>query len=129
MSITHTVTRSYKDQSSSSLTLTETVTDNTENNLDDSIAVAVNVAKVWNCTRANLKSLCFYSDLGVTIKTNSSGSPTDTIVLAPGQSLVWTLQTDTLAKCPLSADVTGGIFVTNAASGPARLAIRSVAHQ
>lgn len=129
--ITHTVTRSYKDQSSSALTLTEQVTDNTENNLDDTIAVANNVHKVWNVTRANLKSLCLYSDLGVTVYTNaaSGGSPTNTLVLAPGQSLCWTLQTDTLANCPLSADVTAGIYVTNAASGPARLAIRAITHQ
>jgi hypothetical protein len=129
MSVTHTITRSYKDQSSSALSYTETVADNAENNLDDTIAVAVNVAKVWNVVRANLKSLCIYSDLGVTVKTNSSGAPTDTIVIAPGQSLCWTLQTDTLAKCPLSADVTGGIFVTNAAAGPAKFSIRAITHQ
>jgi hypothetical protein len=126
MALTHTITRQYKDTSGIAIQLTETPTGNAENNFDDTLPVAANTAKVWNVVRANLKSLVLFSDLGVTVKTNSSGSPTDTIVLQPGQALCWTLATDLLAKCPFSADVTAGLFITNTAAGPAIVKIRAL---
>ena len=79
-------------------------------------------------TRANLKALAIKTDQAITIKTNSSGSPTDTITLVGPQCLVWTLQTDTLSKCPFSADVTQ-IFVTNATGLIANLQIYAITHQ
>jgi len=59
---------------------------------------------------SELKSLCLSSDYSLTIKTNSSGSPTDTIALVGGKPYIWTV--NSYDTCKLTADVTK-IYVTN----------------
>lgn len=74
MSLTHIVSRSYRDTSGTSITSTETVTGDTEFNFDGSIAIASNVEVDWDVTRANLKSLSIYCLGALSFKTNGSGS-------------------------------------------------------
>lgn len=89
--------------------------------LDPTIpASSTNFAVTLAFTLAKVKSLWFYSDKAVTLKTNSSGSPVDTIVLAAGIPLVWNAN---LGANPFSADVTS-LFVTNAAVSAAEMKIR-----
>lgn len=130
MSVIHTVTRAYKDQSANAISQVEAVTGNYEQNLDDTVVVAANHQLHWACTRANLQSLCLYSSGAVTVYTNdlSTGSPQDTIPLAAGQTRVWTLSTDLIAKCPFSNDVTT-IYVTNAGADPVTFRIRAILNQ
>lgn len=128
MSITHTIIRSYKDQSSTAISSSETPTGNTENNLDISVAVGTDTAVAWACVRANLQALVISSDRALTIETNSGSSPVDTISLVGGQALVWTLAKDAIARCPFSANATS-LFVTNASGGTAALKIRALLNQ
>jgi hypothetical protein len=131
MSIQHTVTRQYKDRSSAAIQLSESVTGNAEYNLDDSaVPVANNHQYNWAITRANLQSVCLYAAAAVTVYTNapSSGSPQDTIPIAAGQTLTWTLQTDLIAKCPFSGNITA-LYVTNASGGTVQFSVRCVLNQ
>lgn len=130
MSVTHTVTRIYKDQSANSITDARNVTGNAELNIDDSVAIAANHQIHWSCTRANLQSLCFWADGPVTVYTNnpSGSSPQDTIPLVANQARDWVLASDLIALCPVSNDVTT-VYVTNAGSGAVAFRIRAVLNQ
>jgi len=132
--VSHTVTRSYKDSTGTTTSKAEIVTGNSEANFDQAVPIAANTHYVFNLTRSQLKSMEITSDIAITIYTNaaSGGSPTDTIPVAAGQVIVWTLATDTLTagpglvKCPISADVTAGLYITNAGASAANLKIRAV---
>ena len=130
MPITHTVTRSYKDQSSVTSQLIEAVTGNAELNLDVTVPIAANTQYHMAFTHANLQSLLLYAADAVTIYTNaaSTGAPQDTIPLAAGQARVWTLATDLIAKCPFSADVTT-LYITNATAASVTVRIRALTNQ
>src|SRR5690242_16646651 len=126
MSVVHTVLRSYKDQSPNTIQLSEVITGKKEDNYDGTVAIAANVNVKMAFTRADLLSLCLSSDQPVTIYTNdlSGGSPQDTIPLAAGQALVWSLATDLIGKCPFAGNVTT-LYVTNASAAVANLKIRA----
>ncbi len=114
MSVTHTILRQYTDTSSVRISKTDTISGGTEKNLDKSITAGTDTLVAFTLDRSILLSLCLYCDVAVTIKTNSSGSPTDTITLVAGQAHVWVLATDTLANCPITANITA-LYITNAA--------------
>lgn len=132
--ITHTITRSYKNSAGTTLTVTETPTGNGEINFEQAVPIAANTNYVIKITRTQLKAMMIKSDQAITIFTNaaSGGSPTDTIPVAAGQEMVWTLATDTttagfgLVKCPISADVTAGIWITNASAAVANVKIQAL---
>ena len=128
--ITHTITRQYKDQSSSTISKQEIVTGNAEANIDETVPVSANHQIGWAITRGNLKSVVLTCDVAVTVFTNdlSTGSPQDTIPIAAGQALIWTLGVDLIANCPFAGDVTT-IYVTNAAAGSGEFKIRCVLDQ
>lgn len=125
MSITHTVTRSYKDQSPNALTYIESVTDAYERNFDQLVPIATNTLYNVSLIQAKLKSVCLKSDQALTIKTNSSGSPQETINLVAGQSYIWTLQTDGAGKIPFAGDVTA-FYITNSSAAAANFSMRAV---
>jgi hypothetical protein len=70
---------------------------------------------------ANVHALLIYSSTALTIKTNSSGSPTQTLVLTAGQAIVW--GPDHLEANPVTADVTK-LFLSNDTAGIAVVKIR-----
>ncbi|HEY4364462.1 MAG TPA: hypothetical protein VGN17_26085 [Bryobacteraceae bacterium] len=126
--INHTVIRTYKNQGSTARSLTETVTGNTERNLAVQVAASTtNHHVVIGWVQADLQSLSITSDQAITIYTNaaSGSSPTDTIAVAAGQVMVWTLATDLIGKCPFSADVTS-LYITNAGVSAANIFIDSI---
>jgi hypothetical protein len=126
--ISHKVTRTYNDTSNTTIQQIETVTGDTERNYSFSLAEGTNVELDLPFTQANLQSLCLSATTACTIYTNaaSGGSPQDTIPLAAGQVLMWTLATDLIGKCPFSGNVTK-FYVTNAATTV--LTVRSVQNQ
>jgi len=67
---------------------------------------------------STIVSLVIESTTAMTLKTNSSGAPVDTITLVANKPVVWNTQIlATLGTaCPLTVDVTS-LFVTNAAVG------------
>ena len=100
----------------------ETVTADSETNLDLAVddgetALEANIA----IDVSALASLYMAADQDITIKTNSSGSPDDTISLKANKPLVWT------PNCgfsnPLSVDVLS-IFCANSSGTNATLQIR-----
>jgi hypothetical protein len=128
MSISHTLVRQYKDQSSNSIVnsnSTETVTGSMEKNIDKSVAVGTDTLYAYTLDRSILQSLCLYSDVALTIKTNSSGSPTDTIVLVAGEARMWSLAYGGLSLCPITANITA-LYITNASGGPAAFKLRAL---
>lgn len=115
MPIKHTVTRTYKGQSATSVTCKEEIEGAVEQNLTKTLAAGTNVLVAFAIIQANMLCMSIYASTACTIKTNSSGSPQDTISLAAGENLLWTAAKDGLPSCPFSDDVTA-LYVTNAAS-------------
>ena len=128
MSVTHTVLRQYRDQSSSSISLSESIVGNTENNFDDA-AIPISAAHLvpWSCMLSELQSLCLYASAALTVTTNSpvGSAPQDTIVLTAGQTLIWTLAGDGIGKCPFSNNVIE-IYTDNAGAATCAFKIRAV---
>lgn len=79
------------------------------------VSLAIDISQV--------KSLIILSDQIVTIKTNSSGSPTDTIVTKAGVPYIW--NTDSYDNCKVTADVTTA-FITNGTANAARVQIAAL---
>ena len=131
MSIAHTVTRSYKDQSANTISFSEAMTADNEDNLDTTLVAATpNQLITWLATRANLVSVVLYSSVAVTIYTNaaSSGAPQDTIPLVAGQTKIWTLATDGIGACPFSGNVTA-LYVTVAGAVAPSFKLRCLKNQ
>lgn len=63
-----------------------------------------------NIDMSEMKSFLLKADVGMTVKTNSSGTPDDTFTLKAGVPLLWT--ENSYFSNPLSADVTA-LYVTN----------------
>lgn len=64
--------------------------------------------------RSKLQSFFLYTDGALTLKTNSSGSPSDTFVFAAGYPFAWVLGAPfpVSSATPLAADVTA-FYLTN----------------
>lgn len=121
MSFTHNITRTWSGPSGS-LSKTTSQSADAEENRSFSVADAqtdVEIALVIDVSA--MKALYMVSSRAVTIETNSSSSPAQTITLAANVPLVWTVS-DPDAN-PLTVDVTK-IFVTNASGGSADIEIR-----
>lgn len=70
------------------------------------------------CDISKAYVIAFICDQAVTLKTNSSSTPDDTIALAAG--VMWKWVSTQGAANPLSADITA-LFVTNASGSPGQL--------
>src|SRR5689334_13461704 len=70
---------------------------------------------------ATIKALVMSSDQDVTVKVNSTTTPTETIVLKKTAGLVWAV--DYAVACPFGHDVTT-LYVTNAGSADAKFNLR-----
>ena len=128
---THTISRTYRDSSGTAITGTDTITDDQELNLD--VAIIANQTDLeidWTMTRANAKCLSISCDQAITIKTNSSGAPDDTVTLIAGQNRVWALVSDGLGAIPFNGDSSTHkvtkLYVTNTTA--CNLKIRCLSH-
>lgn len=114
--LTHTRTTQYQTAEGRLVSASDSVSAEGEVAFDGTIAVSgtpnVEVDIAFAVT-GELKSLLLYSVQGMTIKTNSSSAPDDTIVLVAGVPLVW--NTNDVAANPLTTDVTK-LFFTNASA-------------
>lgn len=130
MAFTHTVGRTYRDSSGTTISYTETPSADAELNISTQIAASTtNQLIAWAATIANLKSLSLSCDIACTVKTNSSGSPQDTINLLAGQNLIWTFATDGDSHLPFSGNITA-LYVTNPSSTlPLNFNVRALAAQ
>ena len=112
MSLSHVWTLSFKRNPESATADTDTITGSSEANVDETLAIGTNVQVNLAIDVSALKSLYIKASTACTIKTNSSGSPDDTLVLTAGQVISW--HNLMSADNPLTVDVTK-IYVTNAA--------------
>lgn len=126
MPFVHRITRSYTDSSGRQLQSSEPNTGNTESNFDGQVAGSTtNHEFDFLLTASALQSCCLFCDQAITIKTNSSSMPQETITLAGGQNIIWDLTFDGSGKIPFAGNVTK-IFVSNAGSVAANLSIRAL---
>ena len=117
MAITHQLAESYKGAGGVVVTsTTRSFSADSEANIDEAVLGVATTLVALKVTKSQIVSLLLYSDKALTIKTNSSTSPTDTIVLTAGVPKIW--NTDHVAAdLPITADVTVGFYLVNSASG------------
>jgi hypothetical protein len=123
MALTHRVTTSVRSNAGTVTSASYTISGTHEYNLEKTFGIGTDVAQDLEADVSTIVSLAMEWDgaAGQTclIETNSSSAPDDTITLTHGSPLIWNTEIqDTLGTaCPLTVDVTTGIFVTNAAAG------------
>lgn len=124
--LTHKVGQSYSDDSGTVTSTVATYTDDSEVALDASVpASTTNKEYDLAVSKTDIKSMVLYSDVAVTIKTNSSSTPQETIALAAKQSLIWA--SDHSETCPFANDVTK-FFISNAGTAAANVKFRALLH-
>ncbi len=122
---THTIGNTYRTDAGTISSTSAIYTGDAEIDLDAVVALSTtNKEFDIQFVKTDVISLIMQSDKAVTVKTNSSGSPSDTISLAANMPLVW--HTDSPTSMPLAGNVTK-IFVTNAGSTNAAIKIRVLA--
>jgi hypothetical protein len=127
MSFTHKVGQSYTTAAGTVKSVTSTYTSDFEVGLDDTVA-ATTTNKEFDValTRANLQSMVLTCDKAVTVKTNSTSSPQETISLTAGQAIIWAH--DHTESAPFAGNVTK-FYVTNAGSADARFQFSALLNQ
>jgi hypothetical protein len=122
MAFTHRVGVVYSSDAGTITNTTDSYTGDGEANYEGSIATGVTNGEIDIALDVSaIKSLVMYSTQALTVKTNSTSAPADTITLAAGKQLVWT--TDHLDANPLGTDVTK-FYVTNASGSTATVKFR-----
>jgi len=127
--LTHKIATSYQDDAGTVSSLTATYTDDTEVNAD-MLAAAGATNKEYDVpvTVANIKSMVLYSDQAVTIKTNSTSSPQETITLAAGAQKIYTFDGLAGGAIPFAGNLTK-FYISNAGSKDANVKFRALVHQ
>jgi hypothetical protein len=123
MALTHRVSTSVRTNAGTVTTAAYTITGTHEYNLEKTFAIGTDVAQDLEADQSTIVSLAMEwsgaAGQTCTVETNSSSAADDTIVLTHGSPLIW--NTEILATlgtvCPITTDITTGIFVTNAAAG------------
>jgi hypothetical protein len=126
---THKVGATYSDDSGTITSVTAQYQDDTQIELD-MLAAAGATNKEYDVafTVAHIQSMVLYSDKAVTIKTNSTGSPQETIVLAAGQQKIYTHDGLAGGAIPFGGDITK-FYITNAGAADANVKLRVLLHQ
>jgi len=102
-----------RNGSSIKSTSVETEFDNVGVEFDDEAELPANTTNFdipCSIAYANIGFVYFYCDVALTIKTNSTGSPDQTISLGAGKPLKWA--TGDADACPITANLTH-LYLTN----------------
>ena len=113
MAITHTITRGWAGQNGSPINPAgASFTGSEELNFTLNLAGgATNTQFNLVFAKASLQSIFIYTDAeNVTLKTNSSGAPQDTLTITAGEPWVWDVNSG--ITNPFAGNVTAG-YVTN----------------
>jgi hypothetical protein len=115
MAFTHTVSKSYKTDAGTTSSINYVKTGPSDLNYDGVIAPNTTNHEVdLVFTHASMTSICIYATGAVTIKSNSSSAPDNTVTMTDGQQIIW--NSNEAGTNPfVTADVTK-IFITNASS-------------
>ena len=120
MSFTHRLIRAWQSGDNTAVSAIENVVADQEVNLDIPVpANSTNLHAVVGIDVSQLKSLYLLSDIDLTIETNDSGTPDDTLTLEAGIALLWSAASG-LAN-PLTADVTDLYLTGGATAGTLQL--------
>lgn len=120
---THSITTGYKSDEGTITSVVKTFTGDSETGIEDTLALgATNTHYALAITIAQIKSMVLYASKAVTIKTNSSTTPQETITLAAGQQMVWT-NDGTLGTIPFAGNITA-FYVTNTDTAASNLKMR-----
>lgn len=102
-----------------------TISSGTKVTIDETIpASTTNQLVAFTLDVSQCKAFSMISTVNMTVKTNSSGSPADTVVLAANIPYVWTNDDYTTFK--LGTDVTA-LYITNATTGAGTFTLISLA--
>src|SRR3954463_12891010 len=113
--LTQIFARSWSSPSGSILDNRITVQAGAEQNISESIPAGANNLVAFSLDVSQLKGLYIVSPVALVLKTNSSGSPGNTITLTPGQAFMWMTGDAALrdtAGAAISTDITA-LYVTN----------------
>jgi hypothetical protein len=126
--LSHSISVGYKDDAGTVSSTVHTYSDDSEYN-EDMLAAAGATNKEYDVafTLSKLISLVLFSDQAVTIKTNSSSAPQDTINLQAGKEVIWTTDGAAGGANPFAGNVTK-FFITNAGVKDANVKFRALAH-
>lgn len=128
MSIQHLVTKTWTGGGSGSASISKqvTLTGVEELNLDFSLAAnTTNQQESLAFTKANLQSIFISSSVNITIKTNSSSAPQDTITITANDPYQWDVNCG--LPNPFAGDVTTAYF-TNGTAGAATVSVRMLSN-
>lgn len=124
--LTHILTRSWTTPGGALLTGRVEVT--ADGNADRSLIIPIGANQLVALALdvSQVKSLHIQSDQDLTLKTNSSGSPANTIALSAGKPFQWLPSDGPLSDtsgATISTDITA-LYVTNASEAAAALELR-----
>lgn len=122
MAISHTLSFSVAT-SSGTVSQSQSVSSDGEINSDFSATGSATTEVNIVFTTASLKSIFILSDGALTLKTNSSGAPDDTISIAASTPFVWTSTSG--VTCPFTANVTN-TYWTNASATARSVNVRII---
>jgi len=120
--VQHTLTKGWASSVGGQLSKQVVYSANNELNVDMQVAASsTNLPFAFRFLKAGLQCLYIICDQAVTLHTNSTTTPQDTINLAKGVPYVWD-QSSGITN-PFAADVTAG-YVSNSGSSVANLSVR-----
>jgi hypothetical protein len=126
---THSIGVVYKSDEGSVSSTTHTYSDDTEAGVDALVAAGA-TNKEWDLalTVANLQSCVLFCDQNVTLKTNSSSSPQETISLVAGKEVIYTHDGAAGGAIPFAGNITK-FYLTNSGVKDANFKFRALLHQ
>src|ERR1700746_567894 len=120
----HTIIDSYTDDAGAVFSTSNKFTGQTEAGYDGTIAAnATNFAIDIAFPITGMQCVCLWSDTNLTVMTNSSSSPAQTINLLANVPVEWGTGMGTTN--PITAAVTS-LYVTNATANPAKFKVRAL---
>lgn len=122
--LTHRISTSVRTNAGTVTSTSYDITGTAETNIElNSLAIGTNTAQdftadVSQCTSVAISWVPASGSSSCTIKTNSSGSPADTLTILASKPLIWntTILSVLGTACPLTVDVTG-LFITTTVIG------------
>ncbi len=106
---------------------TLTLTGNTEHNLDLVCNAGPNVLTnaLCNIVKSDIQALFLFCDQSITLYTNSSGAPQDSLAINANVPYSWTVNLAPVFSCPFSNNITA-VFVNNTVNVSCTFKLRSV---
>lgn len=116
----HTQSATADDSITQVISVSHTYTSGARADIAEAIPGSATTNVNWAVPYARVKAISILADGALTLKTNSSGSPDDTITLAAGKPYQW--DTDQNAAFLIAHNVTS-LYVVNAGADPVNLQI------